>query len=126
MTALFLICAMALPPNPLAEYKFLSNIAEAYGAEKIILREQRPHAVPAHSQKMPFLWRGFQVYFQNRKKEPLSEMARFVQLRRFIKALEETSPTLEYIFLEKGIPRGAGWKRVGIEWEGYRVFARYA
>lgn len=122
---LFLVCALALPTNKQWQYKFLANLAEDYGADKIIFRRNGQHKAPADSERMPFIWNGFLVYFKKAGWH-LSKEERDYQFLSFMKYLRENSPDHEFVFLEKGLPFGPGWKRVNLEWEGYRIFTRSA
>jgi hypothetical protein len=119
----FLVCALALPPNKLWQYKFLAKLADDYGAEKIIMKRMEPHRKPENAERMPFIWNGFIVYFENSKKVITEEEAK-IQLLKFKNYLKETAPDFLFVFLRSGLPDGAGWKRVGIEWDGYRIFAK--
>ncbi len=84
-----------------------------------------PHKVPAYSERMPFIWKGFLVYFK-KVGWHLTKHERDKQFLLFHSYLRENSPGYEFVFLETGIPNGPGWKRVDLEWEGYRIFSRAA
>lgn len=58
-----LVCALALPPNKIEDYKLLVTMAKSFGAEKIYLRKGI-HLVPEGSEKQIFKWKGKTVYFK--------------------------------------------------------------